>query len=69
MPSIARAWIGKPKVILLDKPSEGIMPVLADEMLALFANLKAKDLTILLVEQSVQPAFMNQCWIAPMGDY
>ena len=69
MLSIARALIGKPKVILLDKPSEGIMPVLADEMLALFANLKAKDLTILLVEHSVQPAFMNQCWIAPMVDY
>jgi branched-chain amino acid transport system ATP-binding protein len=56
MLAIARAMIGKPKVILLDEPSEGIMPVLVEEMFELFANLKKQGLTILLVEQNVQQA-------------
>lgn len=56
MLAIARAMIAKPKVILLDEPSEGIMPVLVDEMFELFAKLKQQGLTILLVEQNVQQA-------------
>jgi len=56
MLAIARAMIGKPKVILLDEPSEGIMPVLVEEMFELFAKLKQQGLTILLVEQNVQQA-------------
>jgi branched-chain amino acid transport system ATP-binding protein len=56
MLAIARAMIAKPKVILLDEPSEGIMPVLVEEMFALFAKLKQQVITILLVEQNVQQA-------------
>ena len=36
MLAIARAMIAKPKMILLDEPSEGIMPVLVEEMGVLF---------------------------------
>jgi branched-chain amino acid transport system ATP-binding protein len=36
MLAIARAMIAKPDLIMLDEPSEGIMPVLVDEMFALF---------------------------------
>jgi len=46
--------ICKPKVILLDEPSKGIMPVLVDEMFELFLKLKQQDLTILLVGQNVR---------------
>ena len=56
MLAIARAMIGKPKVMLLDEPSEGIMPVLVDEMFERFSELKQQGLTILLVEQSVRQA-------------
>ena len=41
---------------MLDEPSEGIMPVLVDEMFELFARLKAQGVTLLLVEQNVERA-------------
>jgi len=70
MLAIARAMIGKPKVILLDEPSEGIMPVLVEEMFELFANLKQKGLTILLVEQNVQQALKisDRAYILDQGE-
>ena len=56
MLAIARAMIADPKLIMLDEPSEGIMPVLVDEMFALFRAMKAEGTTILLVEQNVELA-------------
>jgi branched-chain amino acid transport system ATP-binding protein len=56
MLAIARAMIAKPDLIMLDEPSEGIMPVLVDEMFALFRTMKAQGTTILLVEQNVELA-------------
>jgi branched-chain amino acid transport system ATP-binding protein len=70
MLAIARAMIAKPKVILLDEPSEGIMPVLVDEMFELFAKLKRQGLTILLVEQNVQQALKisDRAYILDQGE-
>jgi branched-chain amino acid transport system ATP-binding protein len=56
MLAIARAMMARPKMILLDEPSEGIMPLLVDEMFALFTRMKAAGTTILLVEQNVERA-------------
>lgn len=56
MLAIARAMMAQPRMILLDEPSEGIMPVLVDEMFELFARMKAQGTTILLVEQNVARA-------------
>jgi branched-chain amino acid transport system ATP-binding protein len=56
MLAIARAMMARPRMILLDEPSEGIMPVLVDEMFELFARMKAEGTTILLVEQNVERA-------------
>ena len=56
MLAIARAMMAKPRMILLDEPSEGIMPVLVDEMFELFARMKREGTTILLVEQNVERA-------------
>src|SRR6202012_1695375 len=49
MLAIARAMIAKPDLIMLDEPSEGIMPVLVDEMFALFRAMKAQGTTVLQI--------------------
>jgi branched-chain amino acid transport system ATP-binding protein len=56
MLAIARALAADPKMIMLDEPSEGIMPLLVDEMFELFASIRQSGKTILLVEQNVELA-------------
>ena len=56
MLAIARAMASEPAMVLLDEPSEGIMPVLVDEMFALFAAMRDAGTTLLLVEQNVELA-------------
>ncbi len=56
MLAIARALLSQPKMILLDEPSEGIMPALVDEMAELFLELRRGGMTLLLVEQNVELA-------------
>ncbi len=54
MLAIARAIAASPTLLMLDEPSEGIMPVLVDEMFDLFTRLRTEGTTILLVEQNVE---------------
>ena len=66
---IARALAGKPRMILLDEPSEGIMPLLVHEMFELFQRLKRDGTTILLVEQNVERALQisDRAYIVDQG--
>jgi branched-chain amino acid transport system ATP-binding protein len=54
MLTIARALMANPRVLLLDEPTEGLAPVIVDQLVELMLTLKARGLTILLVEQSIQ---------------
>ena len=56
MLAIARATVSRPKLLMLDEPSEGIMPILVDEMMTLFTTMREQGTTILLVEQNVELA-------------
>ncbi len=69
MLAIARALMAKPRMILLDEPSEGIMPLLVDEMFNLFTRLKAQGTTLLLVEQNVERALLisDRAYILDQG--
>ncbi|MCC6518860.1 MAG: ABC transporter ATP-binding protein [Tabrizicola sp.] len=53
MLAIARALMSSPDLLLLDEPSLGLAPQVVDRIFALIADLRARGLTILLVEQNV----------------
>ena len=54
MLTIARTLIGNPKLILLDEPSEGLAPVIVQQMTATIHELKREGLTIILSEQNLR---------------
>jgi len=58
MLTIARSLMGNPSLILLDEPSEGLAPVIVDQMAATIRELKARGLSILLSEQNLRFARM-----------
>jgi urea transport system ATP-binding protein len=52
--SIARTLLGKPRMLILDEPTEGIQPNVVAEIEEVIVGLTARgDLTVLLVEQHV----------------
>jgi branched-chain amino acid transport system ATP-binding protein len=56
MLAIARALMGRPKLLMLDEPSLGLAPKLVTEVMAVLAELHGNGQTILLVEQNAQAA-------------
>jgi len=53
MLAIARAMVGEPKLMLVDEPSEGLAPMIVEEIYAVMAEMKRAGRAILLVEQNV----------------
>ena len=58
MLSIARTLMGNPKLLLLDEPSEGIAPVIVEQMAHTILKIKAEGLPVLLSEQNLHFARM-----------
>ena len=56
MLAIARGLMGRPKLFMLDEPSLGLAPLVAEEVFGLINRLNQRGMTILLVEQNVRKA-------------
>ena len=61
MLTIARTLMGNPEVLLLDEPSEGLAPLVVENLRQQLARLKASGLTIVLAEQNVR-------FVSELGD-
>ncbi len=51
MLAMARAVMLNPEIVLLDEPSMGLAPILVEEVFRIISDLKARGVTMLLVEQ------------------
>ncbi len=70
MLSIARALLGNPELVLMDEASEGLAPVVIEQISNIILELKKKGLSILLVEQNVPLALKvsDYTYILHMGE-
>ncbi len=53
MLTVARTLMGNPFVVLLDEPSEGVAPLIVEQMAQTILSLKAQGVSILLCEQNM----------------
>ncbi|GLK73865.1 ABC transporter ATP-binding protein [Ancylobacter dichloromethanicus] len=54
MLAVARALVGNPALLLLDEPSEGVAPIVVEQMTLALTRLKASGLSLLVSEQNAQ---------------
>jgi branched-chain amino acid transport system ATP-binding protein len=59
MLAIARAMMSAPKLLLLDEPSLGLAPIIVQEIFRIIDDLKARGVTILLIEQNANLALRH----------
>jgi branched-chain amino acid transport system ATP-binding protein len=57
MLAIGRALLAEPKLLLLDEPSEGLAPLVVQEITKVLRELRSEGLSALLVEQHLHTAF------------
>ncbi|MCW5623262.1 MAG: ABC transporter ATP-binding protein [Burkholderiales bacterium] len=68
--ALGRALLGRPRVLLLDEPSEGIQPNIVQDMGALLRRLcKEERLTVIVVEQNLDliRAMADRCIVVDKG--
>lgn len=56
MLAIARVLTGRPRLLLIDEPTEGLAPIIVQELVALMQGLAQEGQAILLVEQNIHLA-------------
>jgi len=69
MLSIARALLGNPALLLLDEPTEGLAPLIVQELEEQILRLKAEGISILLAEQNLKSALKlaDRCYVMDRG--
>jgi branched-chain amino acid transport system ATP-binding protein len=53
MLAVSRAIVEPRRLLIVDEPSKGLAPVMVDNMISAFQQLKGSGVTILLVEQNL----------------
>jgi branched-chain amino acid transport system ATP-binding protein len=56
MLAIGRALLVNPKLLLLDEPSQGLAPLIVQEVFRIIVSMRSEGISILLVEQNVRAA-------------
>ena len=69
MLTIARTLMGNPRCILLDEPSEGLAPIIVEQMASSIRTLKGEGLSVLLCEQNLHfsQAVADRAYIIEKG--
>jgi branched-chain amino acid transport system ATP-binding protein len=70
MLALGRALMGRPRLLLLDEPSLGLAPMIVREIFRVLTELRARGLSILLVEQNVRAALQvsDYGYVLEMGN-
>ena len=69
MLAIARVLVGEPKLLLIGEPTEGLAPMIVDELFTLIGKLASEGIPIVLVEQNVHRAIglVNRFYMLERG--
>lgn len=67
--TIVRALLARPRLLLLDEPSLGLAPLLADDIFAIIRDVHRDGMSILLVEQNAYRALelADRAWVIETG--
>ena len=69
MLALSRAIVQDPVLMLVDEPSEGLMPIMVEKIGEVLKEIRDRGVTILLVEQNVEMALeiSNRCYLMDEG--
>lgn len=69
MLAIGRALIGYPRLLLVDEPSEGLAPIVVNEIFESLERMRGEGIALLLVEQNVRraAAISSSCYVMEKG--
>jgi branched-chain amino acid transport system ATP-binding protein len=69
MLAIARGLVSEPVLMLIDEPSEGLMPLLVGRIAEVLKEIQNRGVTILLIEQNIEMALKisNRCYLMDEG--
>jgi branched-chain amino acid transport system ATP-binding protein len=70
MLAIARVLVGKPELILIDEPTEGLAPIIITELFEIISGLRDEGISVILVEQNVYKALevVDRAYVVERGN-